>query len=146
MNQENRRFPRTDRPGSGIYRGEESHGVAFDDYRSADEQEIQHRRERPGPWRAILDFFVAALFPLANDQMVSKAETSLARDPALDLSRVHFSADAGAVIVRGSVPTRWMKERISDQLLDMKGIHSIRNELEVRPEHPKLPQEGSLTG
>jgi hypothetical protein len=145
MNEEKRRFPRTDRPGSGIYQGESSPGVAFDDYRASDETEIHHRHSRRGAWRGFLDFLLSGLFPLANDQIVAKAEAALARDPTLDTSHVRIWADGGTVTVKGSVPTRWMKERISDYLLELAGVSSIQNELQVKPEHNKLPQEGSIT-
>lgn len=145
MSEEKRRFPRTDRPGSGIYRGEPSPGVAFDDYRAADEHKIHRRRERSGLWRSLRDFLKFGPFPLESDRLLRRARSALARDPTLELDHVHVSAADGIVCLSGSVPTRWMKERISDCLLGMGGVSSIRNDLEVRPKRYKLPQEGELS-
>jgi hypothetical protein len=145
MSEDKRRFTRTDRPGSGLYQGEASPGVVFDDYRAADEHEIHHRREHRNFWRGIKEFFFSSLYPLANDQIVEKAKAALAHDPTLDTNHVHVSAEEGTVTVKGNVPTHWMKERISDCLLNLSGVSSIRNELQIRPERSKLPQEGTIT-
>lgn len=144
MNEEKRRFPRTDRPGSGIYQGEPSPAIAFDDYRAADEHELHRRRER-GLWRSLRNFLKLGPFPPENDQLLRKARSALARDSTLEAGHVSLSARNGILTVSGSVPTRWMKEKVSHCLLGLEGVRSVENELAVRPERNKLPQEGSIT-
>lgn len=143
---QNRRFPRTDRPGSGLYRGESPPGVAFDDYRATDEYKIHHRHEyeKKGFWRGMLSFLRLA-GPSSEERSVRRAQEAIARDPTLEIDHVKISAHGDTLTVSGSVPTRWMKERITDCLLNITGLSSINNELYIRAEHTKLPQEGSLS-
>lgn len=139
-----RRFPRTDRPGSGIYEGNPSPGVAFDDYRAADEHEIHHRPGKKSLWKSLLDFLKYGPFPLDDSELEKSAKAAIARDPTLETGQVKIFALEGILHVSGSVPTHWMKERISDCLLEVDRVTEIRNDLEIKSMRNKLPQEGEL--
>ena len=141
MNSDSRRFPRTDRPGSGVYRGEEVSGLAFDDYRSADEQKAHHQQEKRGFWRGLLGILRG---PAREEDLLEKARAALAHDPTLETDHIHLSVERAELRVGGSVTSRWMKEQVTDCLLKVPGIKSIQNELLVRPRHNRLPQEGPL--
>jgi hypothetical protein len=142
MDSESRSFPRTDRPGSGIYRGGEPAGLAFDDYRSADEQKAR-RHPGKGFWQGLLNM-VKVWFPLREEKLLEKAHAALARDPTLETDRILLSVERGELKASGSVSSRWMREQVADCLLKIPGVASLRNELALRPRRAPLPQEGPL--
>lgn len=143
-----RKIPRRDRPGSGAYRGPAKKGLAFDDFRASDEHEAQTRHEKPSLWEKFARWLrlpKSVIFSRRPNDILMAAAHALSHEPTVDTSRIKLAVRGQELRLKGTVPSRWMKKRVSELLEDLPGGTVVKNELEIRPEHSRLPQEGALS-
>jgi hypothetical protein len=143
-----RKIPRTDRPGSGAYRGPVKKGLAFDDFRASDEHEARTRHEKISLWEKFsrwLRLPKAVVFSRSPDNTLLAAAQALTHEPTVETSRIKLTVRGRELLVTGSVTNRWMKKKVGELLAELPGDIKVKNDLEIRPEHPRLPQEGALS-
>ncbi len=72
--------------------------------------------------------------PIPSDDTIrSNAESSLEWNPDVDATNISVEVTAGAVTLRGTVPTHWEKTRAEDVVETLRGVVSVTNELAVVP-------------
>ncbi len=60
-----------------------------------------------------------------------QAELLLARSGYPVLDRVRCDYDNGVLLMRGQVPSYYLKQIAQETVADVAGVHQVRNELEV---------------
>jgi hypothetical protein len=89
------------------------------------------------PGEAGIDAFADSAH-LANPDLASRIEQALQASGYPPLRNVHIWAGAGTAILRGAVPSYYMKQIAQAVVSVVRGVSDVHNELEVVPlERPR---------
>lgn len=69
--------------------------------------------------------------PAPEDQIVERAESHLRHNSYLSLKNVRCDYRDGALILRGCLPTYYLKQMAQSVVARMEGVHRVVNEIEV---------------
>jgi osmotically-inducible protein OsmY len=69
--------------------------------------------------------------PAEPDTIAAAARAALARTGYAWLQRVAVAAEAGALVLRGEVPSFYLKQLAQATVLALPGVPGVRNELRV---------------
>lgn len=69
--------------------------------------------------------------PAHGDQIVERAESNLRHNSYLSLKNVRCDYHDGALILRGCLPTYYLKQMAQSVVSRMEGVQRIVNEIEV---------------
>lgn len=73
--------------------------------------------------------------PAHGDLIVERAETTLRHNSYLSLKNVHCDFREGVLILRGCLPTYYLKQMAQSVVARMDGVLHILNEIEVVGSH-----------
>ena len=98
----------------------------------------QSAADNRGVWESLKSFFGKGPkgYKRSDERIREDACEALARHPGVDASDIEVAVDNSVVVLKGTVPNRWMKRQAEDVIDDVSGVDDVRNEIQMRRETP----------
>ena len=95
---------------------------------SGDEQKDLYGETKPGPFAGI----GPKGYKRTDERILDDVSERLMEDGHVDASDIEVAVREGEVILKGSVPNRYMKRRAEDVSASALGVKDVQNQIRVR--------------
>jgi len=95
---------------------------------SGDEQKDLYGETKPGPFAGV----GPKGYKRSDERILEDVSERLMEDGHIDASDIEVEVRGGEVILRGSVPNRFMKRRAEDLSASALGVKDVQNQVRIR--------------